>query len=257
MRDRTRDGLRNRVEAYVLSHFPRFWRLVVAIPPLRRFTNKWIISRAAGRVPSRPYPFSSMPCRGDSAAKIAGYTSWESLTDRSWFSRHLPPKDFPIHPPLDKIETLFKVRPEGFLLSEDSTVLFMSFAQWFTDGFLMTDQEDRRRTPTSHQIDLSPVYGLSRSETWALRMNSEESSQRGRLKTEDVNGEPYAPKLFDEGKLNFENPCFDETHAVKPEFSALRPPLSFKKNRQLRTLNPSARLRWPKRSLPSAASAPT
>jgi prostaglandin-endoperoxide synthase 2 len=240
MRDRTRDGLGNYVEAYLLSHFPRFWRLVMAIPPLRRFANKFIISRAAGRVPSRPYPFSSMPSKGDSAdPKIAGYTSWESLTDRSWFSRHLPPKELPIPPPhLDKIETLFKVRPEGPRLSEDSTILFMSFAQWFADGFLMTDQKDRRRTPTSHQIDLSPVYGLSRFETLALRVNSEAEGQRGRLKTESVNGEPYAPKLFDEGKFNFEKPCFDETHAVKSEFQALRPPLSFKKNRQRRGLKP-------------------
>jgi prostaglandin-endoperoxide synthase 2 len=180
-----------------------------------------------------------MPSRGDSAdLKIAGYTSWESLTDRSWFSRHLPPKDLPVRPPLDNMETIFKVRPAGPILSDDSTILFMSFAQWFTDGFLMTDKEDRRRTPTSHQIDLSPVYGLSRSETGALRVNSEAQGQRGRLKNDSVNGEPYAPKLFDEGKLNFEDPCFDETHAVKSEFQALRPPLSFKKNRLLRGLKP-------------------
>ena len=239
MRDRSRDGLRNRAEAYALSHFPRFWRIVMAIPPLRRITNKWIISRAAERVPSRPYPLSSMPSRGNSAdPKIAGYTSWESLTDRNWFSRHLPPKDLPNNPPLAEMEAIFKIQPTGPILSEKSTVLFMSFAQWFTDGFLMTDQQDRRRTPTSHQIDLSPVYGLSRSETQALRTNSEAQGERGRLKTETVNGEPYAPRLFDAAKLRFDNQLFDETHAVKSEFQALRPPLSFKKNRQLRSLKP-------------------
>ena len=42
---------------------------------------------------------------------------------------------------------------------EEDGRLFADFAQWFTDGFLMTDQ-DRRRTRTNHQIDLSQLYGL-------------------------------------------------------------------------------------------------
>ena len=239
MRDRTRDGLLNRAEAYVLSHFPRLWRTIMAIPPLRRLANKLIISRAAGRAPSRPYPFSSMPSKGDDAnPEIAGYTSWESLTDRNWFCRHLPPKDLPSYPPLDKMEAIFRVRREGPILSEDSTVLFLSFAQWFTDGFLLTDAKDRRRTPTSHQIDLSPVYGLNRSETRALRVNSEARSQRGRLKTETVSGEIYAPKLFDENKLFFEIEDFDENSAVKSEFANLRPPDSFKRNRARQRFTP-------------------
>ena len=44
-----------------------------------------------GGLPSRPHPFSSMPLKGDTKAVMAGYTSWESLTDRNWFSRYFRP----------------------------------------------------------------------------------------------------------------------------------------------------------------------
>jgi prostaglandin-endoperoxide synthase 2 len=242
MRDRSRDGFSNRAETYFLSHFPRLWRGIMAVPPLRRLANKLIISRAAQRAPSRPLPFSSMPIKGDSANLIARYTSWESLTDRDWFARHLPCKDLPSNPEINSMASLFKVRAEGPVLSDDGTVLFLSFAQWFTDGFLITDADDGRRTPTSHQIDLSPVYGLHRSETRTLRVNSEARGQRGKLKTERVNGEIYAPKLFDENKLFFKDKLFDEDAAVKSEFASLRPPSSFKKNRQRVTLERAAEL---------------
>src|SRR5262249_24600879 len=95
------------------------------------------------------------------------------------------------------------------------TVLFASFAQWFTDGFLMTDALDRRRTHTSHQIDLNPLYGLTREQTQALRIMSEVKGQRGRLKFEMVDGEMYAPRLYDEQGL------------LQPEFAGLRKPLGF------------------------------
>lgn len=224
MRDRTRDGFRNRFEAYVLSHFPRLWRVVMAIPPLRRLANKTIISRAAGRVKSRPYALST----------LESYTSWASLTDRTYFSRQRPPKDLPCLPSDDSMEALFKVRQGGPTLSEDSTVLFMSFAQWFTDGFLLTRPDDRRQTFTSHQIDLSPVYGLNRSQTDALRMKSNARGEKGKLRTETVNGEVYAPKLFDETKLDLKDladPDFDERHAFKSDFAPLQAPASFKRNR--------------------------
>ncbi|MER9631008.1 peroxidase family protein [Mesorhizobium sp. M0296] len=213
MRDKSRDGLINRVEAYLLSRFSLFWRLVMAIPPLRRWANKRIIGRAAQRAPSRPHALSSMPCKGDPSAAMAGYTSWESLTDRNWFSRHLPPRTLKVYPDVKLVAELFKVRADGPVISEDSTVLFLSFAQWFTDGFLMTDTADRRRTHTSHHIDLNPLYGLTREQTHAVRMMSEIRGERGRLKFEEIGDEIYAPKLY------------DEKGVVKPEFAVLRAPL--------------------------------
>ena len=66
------------------------------------------------------------------------------------------------------------------MLSDRSTLLFPSFAQWFTDGFLMTDA-DRRRTRTNHQIDLSQLYGLNSTVTAVLRRRSELPGETGRL----------------------------------------------------------------------------
>src|SRR4029450_1214051 len=77
--------------------------------------------------------------------------------------------------------------------SEDSTVLFLSFAQWFTDGFLMTDPIDRRRTYSAHQIDLSQLYGHTREQTNALRTMS-----GGLLKSDTIDGETYPRKLYDQ-----------------------------------------------------------
>lgn len=213
-RDKSRDGLLNRLEAYMLSHFKWLWRLVMAIPALRRWTNRRIINRAVRRARTRPHPFSSMAVKGDSKNVMAGYTSWDSLSDRTWYSRHLPQRDLAPYPDDESIRKLFEVGKDGPVLSEDSTVLFLSFAQWFTDGFLMTDGSDTRKTLTSHHIDFNPLYGLTRKETTAIRMLSETSGQKGRLKYEvDANGEVYAPKYF------------DANGQVKQEFQGLRKPL--------------------------------
>lgn len=235
MRDRTRDGFLNRLEAYGLSHGPRIWRAVMAIPPLRKSANKFIISRAAKRTESRPYQFSTM----------SDYTSWASLTDQGYYSRHLPARKLRTLPslgqecdPLDlgEMRELFEVRGTKPIVSETSTVLFMSFAQWFTDGFLISDPCNLRRTFTTHQIDLSPVYGLCCSETNALRLKSEERDKKGRMKTEDVNDGTFAPRLFDDTKLlpkDLADENFDERRAFKSQFASLRQKLaSFNKTRQ-------------------------
>lgn len=217
-RDKSGDGLLNRFEAYALSHFRWFWKLVMAIPPLRRWANKAIINRSVRRARTRPHPLSSLAVRGDSDNEMAGYTSWDSLSDRNWFSRRLPQQDLGPYPKDEEIRHFFEVGPDGPVVSEDSTVLFLSFAQWFTDGFLMTDVDDSRKTHTSHHIDFNPLYGLTRQETLAIRLLSEASGKRGLLKFEtDKDGEVYAPRYFnDRGK-------------VKKEFEPLRPPLRLAK----------------------------
>jgi len=62
---------------------------------------------------------------------------------------------------------------------------------------MMTDDADRRRTTTNHQIDLSQLYGLTPKLTQALRRRSEAPGQKGRLKSEMIDGEEWAPRLFD------------------------------------------------------------
>jgi prostaglandin-endoperoxide synthase 2 len=141
-----------------------------------------------------------MPPKGNGDdPSIASYTSWDSLTDRNWFSRHLPPKDppqDPLNPSSQRVAELF-VRREP-VLSEDSTVLFLAFAQWFTDGFLMTDAIDRRLTHSRHEVDLGQLYGCTRQQTHAVRMMSESRGEKGRLKFQNINGEIYAPYLYGE-----------------------------------------------------------
>lgn len=221
-RDTSADGLGNRIEAYLLSHFSPLWRVVQQVDPVRHWMNRYIINRAATRAPPRPHTHGSMAVGGNSSNDIADYPSWEMLCDTTWFGRHLPAntlgeKNDPRGelPDPEALAELFHTEDGKAVLSEDSNVLFLSFAQWFTDGFLMSDPVDTRRTHTSHHIDLNSVYGLSRSQTLAVRLQSEASGTRGRLKTEidPKTGEVFPPRYF------------DADGNVKPEFSALRPPI--------------------------------
>ena len=75
--------------------------------------------------------------------------------------------------------------------SRRSTLLFPSFAQWFTDGFLMTNPTDTRRTTCNHQIDLSQIYGLNDGVEDQLREH-----KGGRMISEVEAGEEWAPRLF-------------------------------------------------------------
>jgi prostaglandin-endoperoxide synthase 2 len=187
MRDTSRDGLRNKIEKYVLSNFEPFWNFINIRPGLARFVNRLIVDNAVQKAPARPLALSTM----------AAYSSWDSLMDRTWFARYLPPVDQGGRPPVAAVAALFKLRPEGPRLSQRSTLLFPSFAQWFTDGFLMTSQADRRRTTTTHQIDLAQVYGQTPAVTDALRLHSEAAGRKGRLKTAVTADGEWAPRLYD------------------------------------------------------------
>ena len=60
----------------------------------------------------------------------------------------------------------------------------------------MTDPNDNRKTTCNHQIDLSQLYGLNVTVQAQLRERSEAPGRRGRLISEMVNGEEWAPRLF-------------------------------------------------------------
>lgn len=92
-RSTIRDGWVNRAESYVTTHFASFWRLIQLVLPLRRLINRVLINRAILRMPTRPNPLSTM----------APYTSWHSLTNRTFDGRHLPPAHTAQeHPDLDR-----------------------------------------------------------------------------------------------------------------------------------------------------------
>jgi prostaglandin-endoperoxide synthase 2 len=136
---------------------------------------------------------------------MAPYSSWESLTDRRYDGRHLPPAAQDGLPPEDKVADLMMRRGAGAECPK-STVMFAYFAQWFTDGFLRSDrrpERDPRRNDTNHELDLTPLYGVRKEFTDALRAH-----QGGRLKSQLIGGAEYPPYLYEGG-------------TVKPEFAGL------------------------------------
>jgi prostaglandin-endoperoxide synthase 2 len=166
-------------------------------PSVQRFTNRVLINSGIRKMPARPHPLSTM----------APYTSWASLIDRTYSSRHLPPvvDQESGRPGVDQVAKLF-ARTGQTTLCARSTVLFPAFAQWFTDGFLRGETKEGRdpeRTLSPHEIDLCQLYGLNSEITACLRTFSD-----GRLKSRLINGAEFPPALCENG-------------VIKAEFSAL------------------------------------
>ncbi|MEV0589328.1 peroxidase family protein [Nonomuraea sp. NPDC050310] len=191
------DGAVNRLRFLALTHGRPLWDLAQRIEPVQRRLNATLIDHAVREMPARPEPLSTM----------AAYTSWTSLTDRTYSGRHLPPApESAGRPTPEQAGTLF-VRDGEPILCPRSTVLFAYFAQWFTDGFLRGDvnlPRDPRRTTSNHHIDLNTLYGLDDTVTAALR-----TFEGGRLKSQVLDGGEFPPFLCENGR-------------IKPEFEALR-----------------------------------
>ncbi len=177
---------------------------------LGRIVNRFAINAAVNKCRHRPHPWST----------VHDFVSWRSLTDQSWSARHLPARILPNTASPDQITQLF-ARPSGEQrLCAKSTCLFPAFAQYLTDGFIRTYMPKsnepfslRKRNTSNHQIDLCPLYGRIREQTLQLRLLSEAAGQRGRMKSQQINGEEFSPFLF------------DDQDAPKAEFDALDLPL--------------------------------
>jgi prostaglandin-endoperoxide synthase 2 len=182
-------------------------RVVQSIGPLERGLNRLAINRLVETVEPRPNPLSTM----------APYTSWSSLTDRTYSGRHLPPAAAGARgfPPVDEVAALFR-RDGAMQPCEKSSVLFPSFAQWFVDGFLRTQRKTKDhprntlRNESNHDIDLCPLYGLNDEWNVALRAKSD-----GLLRSQTINGEEFPEYL-----------C-NRRGRRKPEFAALPVPIGF------------------------------
>ena len=178
------DGVRNRAEFYSMTHFKPLWDVVQRFRPAERVVNRSLINSAILKMPPRPEPLSTK----------APYTSWDSLTDRTFAGRHLRPTPAENVPDLADVAELFR-RGEETRLCPKSTVLFACFAQWFTDGFLRSDRTEPRnprKTTSSHEIDLCQLYGLNPTVTGLLRAGHD-----GLLKTdpETTGEEEFPPRL--------------------------------------------------------------
>ena len=207
-RDTSKDGRANKVIFHLLTHGPGAWRLIQRTPPLARLVNRWLINEGIKKAPPRPYRLSTM----------APYTSWASLTDKTFNSRQLPPVPGAgdTSPSPDEVATLF-LRHE-MIECPKSTVLFAYVAQWFTDGFMRSRRptppeqtRDIRRNESNHEVDLTQLYGLDRRATDCLR-----ARRGGLLKSQEIGGESFPEYL-----------C-DEDGTIKPEFrDDLRTPIGF------------------------------
>ncbi len=139
-----------------------------------------------------------MPTRSQRLSTYSDYRSWPALAHRDWSARHLP-SDAALRARLPeqlRVVDLFERTTVGDQPSPKSTLLFPHFAQWFVDGFLRTNPRNYKRNTSTHDIDLSQLYGQTVDVTRMLRLGSER--QRGRLKCQRRNGQEFPPYYFDE-----------------------------------------------------------
>ena len=203
--------LGDRLVAYALQPLLRLQRLQTVKPLQKQWgwipqqfvvaadhqqrRNQVLIEQIANAAPPRPNPYSQWSSR---LVGVEDYASWPALTDRGWFSRHLPPADDRYGTFLETtakasdVTRLFE-RPARSMVTGRSSLLFSFFAQWLTDSFLRTDPVDRRRTTSNHQLDLCQIYGLNDQTTRILR-----SGLDGQMRMEaGPDGGMYPPRLFD------------------------------------------------------------
>lgn len=172
-----------------------------------RWINRLMIDRTVNVTRNRPHPWSTE----------YAYIGWSGLSDRTFNARHLPPVDFADLPDRRDVADLFRAPATGQEPCPKSTCLFPAFAQYLTDGFIRTavsndlfgvTSQDRRKTTSNHEIDLSPLYGRTRQQTALLRLGSEERGRKGRLRSQRIGGEEFSPPLFLAGKGKTPDPHF-------------------------------------------------
>ena len=144
------------------------------------------INKLVATAPTRPHPWST----------ASDYTSWKSLTDKTFQGRQLQAADAGTLPDIAAVIPLFRREPGQQRMSDKSTCLFPAFAQYLTDGFIRTDPANKAKTTSNHEIDLCPLYGRTETQTLALRLLSPLSGKRGRLKSQMIGSEEYSPYYY-------------------------------------------------------------
>jgi Animal haem peroxidase len=194
-----------RVPAAVARQLPRLvGRLGLGgVPCIRRLVSRFAINKFGYSTTLRPRALSL----------ASDYTSWLSLTDRTFSGRHLPPSTPEQQAALPaQADVVALYRRERPIPATDTSVMFMFFAQWFTDSFLRTSLADHRKNESNHEIDLCQIYGRNVEATDLLR-----SKQGGRLKSQMIDGEEYPEFLFAAREPG-------QPAAFKPEFEGLFDP---------------------------------
>ncbi len=185
--------------------------------------NRLAINYFTASTTPRPRPFSLWSAEEPNPALpeyVTDYTSWPSLTNKQYSARHLGPASpsyiagLPPDAPYDAaagkigdVTSLFMRR--GKMTTSRSSMLFMFFAQWFTDSLLRFNPLDRRKNTSNHDIDLCQIYGLTEEAARLLR----KLDGSGQLRSQLINGEEYPEYLCKEAAGAFK---------VLPHFEALR-----------------------------------
>lgn len=169
-----------------------------------RTASKLVIDELIASTQTRPHPWST----------ASDYTSWKSLTDKTYLARQLPATDPGALPDINAVIALFKREPGQQRISDKSTCLFPAFAQYLTDGFIRTNPSDTARTTSNHEIDLCPLYGRTEGQTLALRLLDSRPGHRGRLASQIIGGEEWSPYYY-----------LRDGAGPDPQFAALDKPL--------------------------------
>jgi prostaglandin-endoperoxide synthase 2 len=170
---------------WLLTHY-----FATATAPRPRPYSLWSASaRNTAAYRPLPDPMSTTPPLAD-YGPVSNYTSWNSLTNKKFSARHLPPAKKVDLPALEDVAALFKRPPGNNPTPDRSSLFFAFFAQWFTDIFMRVDPEDRRKNTSNHDIDLCQIYGLDELTCDKLR-----SKRDGKLRSQIINGEEFPEYL--------------------------------------------------------------
>ncbi|MCZ6503484.1 MAG: cyclooxygenase [Gammaproteobacteria bacterium] len=225
-----------------MSILENILKVVNNVPILGSGLNRYLTNQACNKTDPRPRAFSlwshvKKPTPLEEQGPVGEYTTWPMLADRTYSARHLPPAtqsyidglpaDAPYSndsdtPSLGDVTALFQ---RGTTMTEDrSSILFMFFAQWFTDSILRVDPTDRRKNTSTHNIDLNQIYGRSEESARLLRSN-----QGGKLTSQMINGEEY---------LDYLGEIVDGTWRVKERYTETEehPGLPYAKPEMIETL---------------------
>ena len=178
-----KNGVGRGVRVLLTTNAPWFWRTARRIPKVNSWINRRLINSSIYTMAARPPALSTK----------SEYTSWDSLNDREYSARHLRADNgfAPDTGPDDDFVAALFGRPDGAeQRSGKSSLMFPFFAQWFVDGFLRTAADDARKNTSTHDIDLSQLYGQTRTQTCALRADD------GLLKTSTTAGREFPPLYF-------------------------------------------------------------
>ena len=178
------------------------------------FVNRVATNVICGSTTPRPRAFSlwshvGKPTRLNQQGPVGEYTTWPMLTDRLYSARHLPPAEqsyidgLPEDAPYNGNSASYTIGDvtklfarQGAIKEGRSSVLFMFFAQWFTDSILRIDPRDRRKNTSNHNIDLCQIYGLK--ETTARLLRSDKKG--GKLASQKIDDdEEYLEYLGEVG----------------------------------------------------------